>query len=314
MTNSKNSLRGALLGLVVGDALGVPVEFMSRRHLREHPVTGLRGYGTHHQPPGTWSDDSSLTFQLVETLIEGYDSKRLAERFVRWYVWNDWTPHGSVFDVGLATRSAIDRLEKGADPEHAGECDEYANGNGSLMRVLPLAFVLKNRPMQERYDLVCRVSSLTHRHLRSKIACFFYVEMLIRLLKGDEKHLAFTNTQHRVRDYVNSIDCPPGECELFTRLFYDDLSHVSESEIFSSGYVLHTLEASLWCFLTTHSYTEAVLKAVNLGDDSDTTGSVTGGLAGLTYGAEAIPAEWITALARREDIEELIGRFAASLP
>jgi ADP-ribosyl-[dinitrogen reductase] hydrolase len=313
MTNLTQQLRGALLGLVVGDALGVPVEFMSRRHLREYPVTGMRGYGTHHQPPGTWSDDSALTFQLVETLIEGYDSKRLAERFVRWYVWNDWTPHGAVFDIGLATRSAIDRLEKGSDPEKAGENDEYANGNGSLMRVLPLAFVLRHRPMQERYELVCRVSSLTHRHIRSKIACFFYVELLIRLLKGEEKHEAFTHTQHRVRDYANSIDCPTDERELFTRLFYDDLAQVPESEIFSSGYVLHTLEASIWCFLTTDSYADAVLKAVNLGDDADTTGSVTGGLAGLTYGPDAIPADWQAALARRADIDDLIARFEALL-
>jgi ADP-ribosylglycohydrolase len=313
MISTDTQVRGALLGLVVGDALGVPVEFMSRRHLHEHPVTDMRGYGTHHQPPGTWSDDSALTFQLVETLIEGYDSKRLAERFVRWYVWNEWTPHGSVFDVGIATRSAIDRLEKGTDPEQAGECDEYANGNGALMRVLPLAFVLKTRPMQERYELVCRVASLTHRHIRSKIACFFYVELLIRLLKGDEKHEAFTHTQHRVRDYVNSLNIQPDECELFTRLFYDDLAHVPETEIFSSGYVVHTLEASLWSFLTTNSYPEAVLRAVNLGDDSDTSGSVTGGLAGLTYGPEAIPAEWVAALARRDAIEDLIRRFAASL-
>ncbi|MFN8356999.1 MAG: ADP-ribosylglycohydrolase family protein [Spirosomataceae bacterium] len=306
-----SQIKGLLFGIAIGDALGVPVEFRSRSSLQKAPVTDMHGYGTHHQPPGTWSDDSALTFCLVEQLIEGFSIEGLAQKIQLWYFENYWTPHGSVFDIGIATRNAIDRLEKGVSPEASGESGEYSNGNGSLMRLLPLAFSLKNSPISERFDRVSEVSSITHGHIRSRIVCFFAVEFLIQLLKGKDKVEAYQNTQHTVRDFVNSIDCAGDEKELFVRIFYDDIRQLPEQEIFSSGYVVHTLEASLWCFLTTDSFEAAVLKAVNLGDDTDTTGAVTGGMAGLYYGFSAIRPKWVKLVARSGEIEHLSERFAA---
>lgn len=305
----KEQINGLIFGTAVGDALGVPVEFRSRASLKTTPVIDMRAFGTHHQPAGTWSDDSALTFCLIEQLIEGFDLQQFAKKLQRWYFENYWTPHGVVFDIGISTRNAIDRLEKGILPEHSGEKDEYANGNGSLMRILPLAFSLRNSPISERFDRVSEVSAITHAHVRSRIACFFAVDFTINLLKGKEKFEAFTTTQHTVRDFVNSVECSGDEKELFVRLFYDDIRHIPVDEIYSSGYVVHTLEASLWCFLTTESFSEAVLKAVNLGDDTDTTGSVTGALAGLYYGFQKIPQEWTKQLARYEDITDLAERF-----
>jgi ADP-ribosylglycohydrolase len=305
----KMQTKGLLYGIAIGDALGVPVEFMSRKHLQANPVTSMRAYGTHHQPAGTWSDDTAMSMLLVEQLIEGYEVQKLADRFCKWYQYNDWTPHGEIFDMGVATRNAMDKLAKGIPAIQSGECDDYSNGNGSLMRILPLAIYLQNKPIDDRFRMVKEICSITHAHIRSIIGCFFAVEFVISLLKEKDKCDAYYETQNLVRDYLHLIDIKTSEIELYNRILFDDISCIPQEDIYSSGYILHTLEASLWAFLTTDNFKDAVLKAVNLGDDTDTIGSVTGGLAGLYYGFEQIPSEWVEALAKREKIEELNTKF-----
>jgi ADP-ribosyl-[dinitrogen reductase] hydrolase len=301
--------KGLLFGIAIGDALGVPVEFMSRKHLQANPVTCMREYGTHHQPAGTWSDDSSMSFLLVEQLIKGYDVEGLGKQFCQWYQYNYWTPHGEIFDMGVATRNALDKVAKGVSALQSGECDDYSNGNGSLMRILPLAIYLQDKPIDQRFCITKEVSGITHSHIRSVIGCFFVIEFMIQLLAGKDKCDAYSEAQNIVRDYLHLIDVKSSEIELYNRILFDDISRIPEQDIYSSGYVLHTLEASLWAFLTTENFKDAVLKAVNLGDDADTIGAITGGMAGLFYGFEQIPEEWINQLARREDIEELSHRW-----
>jgi ADP-ribosyl-[dinitrogen reductase] hydrolase len=301
--------KGLLFGIAIGDALGVPVEFMSRKHLQTNPVMGMREYGTHHQPAGTWSDDSSMSFLLVEQLIKGYDVEGLGKQFCQWYQYNYWTPHGEIFDMGVATRNALDKVAKGVSSLQSGECDDYSNGNGSLMRILPLAIYLQDKPIDQRFCITKEVSGITHSHIRSVIGCFFAIEFMIQLLAGKDKCVAYSEAQNIVRDYLHLIDIKSSEIELYNRILFDDISRIPEQDIYSSGYVLHTLEASLWAFLTTENFKDAVLKAVNLGDDADTIGAITGGMAGLFYGFEQIPEEWINQLARKEDIENLCNRL-----
>ena len=301
--------KGLLFGIAIGDALGVPVEFMSRKHLQANPVVGMREYGTHHQPAGTWSDDSAMSFLLVEQLIEGYDIERLGKKFCQWYQYNYWTPHGEIFDIGVATRNALDKVAKGISALESGECDDYSNGNGSLMRILPLAIYLQDKPIDQRFCITKEVSGITHSHIRSVIGCFFAVEFVIQLLKSKDKCDAYYEAQNIVRDYLHLIDIKSTEIELYNRILFDDISRIPEQDIYASGYVLHTLEASLWAFLTTDNFKEAVLKAVNLGNDADTVGAITGGMAGLFYGVEQIPEEWINQLARTKDIENLGMRY-----
>ncbi|WP_420153937.1 ADP-ribosylglycohydrolase family protein [Siphonobacter sp.] len=313
---SDSRIHGFLIGTAVGDAMGVPVEFTTRNFLKNKPVEGMRAYGTHHQPAGTWSDDSALTYQTIETLIQGLDYRILANRFLNWYLHGEWTAHGSVFDIGISTRNALDRLEQGVEPLKAGETSELCNGNGSLMRMLPLAFYFHYQQpklsLDERFAIVRNVSSLTHGHIRSVIACFVLVSFAQELLAGKEKVEAYRTIQQSLGSFPEQI-CSADECELFARILKEDLIQLSEKEIYSSGYVLHSLEAALWSFLTTDTYSDAVLRAVNLADDADTTGSVTGGLAGLYYGLEGIPVDWVQTLARLEDIEDLAGRFTRFL-
>ncbi|MEZ0540873.1 ADP-ribosylglycohydrolase family protein [Fibrella arboris] len=317
----RNRVTEALLGMAVGDALGVPVEFMARTTLKGQPVTTMQGYGTHQQPPGTWSDDSSLAFCLAESLCAGYNLQDIANRFVDWYEHGYWTPHGHVFDIGIATSTALHKLATGTSPLLAGGAGEQDNGNGSLMRILPLIFYSKNQPILERFRLIKEVSGLTHRHIRSVFACFVYGEYALLLLEGMEKYAAFRAMQQRVTSFMKQHSVLPGnEADHFHRLLETPVGdyeirpiyNCSEPEIASSGYVLHTLEASFWCFLTTDTYAEAVLKAVNLGSDTDTTGCVTGGLAGLYYRIDSIPSDWLTALVRKGDMIDLGNRLLAA--
>jgi ADP-ribosylglycohydrolase len=317
----KNKIEAGLFGVAVGDALGVPYEFLSRNQMKESPAVDMIGYGTHNQPAGTWSDDSSLTFCLAETLAEEYDLQKLANRYVNWKEHSYWTPHGEVFDIGIATSIAIHKLHCGKDPVLAGGDTEDSNGNGSLMRVLPLLFYIKDMPIEQRFQHVKEVSSLTHRHIRSIMACFIYLEYALQLFNGKSKDDALKEMQEIVKSFFENANIPQSEIECFHRILsikvgdYDvqPIESVSESEVFSSGYVLNTLEAAIWCFLQTDNYKDAVLRAVNLGSDTDTTAAVAGGLAGIYYGIENIPAKWIDGLARSNDINDLANRLSKKL-
>lgn len=299
-----------LLGVAVGDAIGVPVEFISRAELARDPVEGMRAYGSHRQPPGTWSDDSSLTFCLAEMLCGDYDLLNLAGRFINWKQHAYWTPRGEVFDIGMGTSGAIDRLARGVSPVMAGGDSVDSNGNGSLMRILPLLLRVRKENIDRRFSLVKDVSSLTHRHIRSVLACFIYLEMALQLIDGNGKFDAYRKTYDMANAFLaETAICTGEERKHFERILSGNIGAENESQIHSSGYVLHTLEASVWCLLNTGTYAEAVLKATNLGSDTDTTAAVTGGLAGLVYGWQAIPEEWLLALACRKEIENLAGRL-----
>lgn len=297
-----------ILGVAVGDALGVPVEFKKRGTFH---VTSMQGYGTHHQPPGTWSDDTSLTLALADNLLADGDRPDLeciAWGFTEWYDKAAYTPYGKVFDVGNATAAAIKRLKKGVAPEKAGGADERDNGNGSLMRVAPLAFYMFGiRDAEERFRIVRDVSSLTHAHEWSVAACYIYVEMLNKLRMGRKKKAAYAELRE---DFARGVPfISKATLAKFVRILENDISLLPEEEIRSSGFVIDTLEAALWCFLTTDNYKDAVLKAVNLGEDTDTTGAVTGALAGLAYGLGSIPREWLDQLAGREEIQRIAIRM-----
>ena len=303
------SCKDILFGVAIGDALGVPVEFKSREEISQQPVTDMIGYGTHNKPAGTFSDDSSLNFCLAEAIASGFSLEGTARNFINWRYDNYWTADNEVFDIGITTQRAIDRLVKGTPPQHAGDFEEESNGNGSLMRILPLLVYIKDKPTVTRYDLIKQVSSMTHGHARSVIACFYYLEFALGLLDGEEKFVVYNRLQKDVAEYLRSINMSRDETSLFDRLLIDRIDMIPENQIRSSGYVLHTLEASIWCLLNTDNYKDAVLKAVNLGQDTDTTSAVTGGLAGLLYGHDSIPQHWLSQLARKDDIEDLSVRM-----
>lgn len=302
-------IKSALFGLAIGDALGVPVEFKSREQLTADPVQVMKGYGSWNQPPGTWSDDSSLAFCLAESLTLGYNIDDIANNFIKWRDTGFWGAHHKLFDIGGATRFAIDRLKNGTPPSVSGGLQENDNGNGSLMRVLPVLFYIRDKEIDERYQVIKEVSSITHAHFRSVFACFIYIELAIELLKSLSWENSLQNTKERVNEFAVNGDFNPNEVAFFDRVLKQDIGTFAESEIQSSGYVVHTLEAACWCVATTSNYEDAVLKAVNLGGDTDTTACVTGGIAGLLYGYENVPQVWIGQIARKDDIHNLSERL-----
>jgi ADP-ribosylglycohydrolase len=305
-------IRSVLIGVAVGDAVGVPVEFNARGTLQMNPVTDMFGFGTHNQPRGTFSDDSSLTFCLAEALTVDFDLKNVAQNFIKWRDKGYWTANGTVFDIGGTTNQAISRLKQDIAPEKAGGFSERDNGNGSLMRIAPLMFYLLDKPLHERYDIISKVSSITHGHIRSVVACFYYLELAIALYEGADKFAAYHKLQE-LSGFLEQIYTEDETPALFNRILQGNIDKLPQREIQSGGYVIHTLEASIWCLLTTDNYRDAVLKAVNLGSDTDTTAAVLGGLAGLLYGEDNIPDHWITQLARHQDIAELAKRMADKL-
>lgn len=307
------TITAAFLGLATGDALGVPVEFQSRENLKKNPVEVMMGFGTWNQMPGTFSDDSSLTFCLADALIEGFDLNRIARYFASWKNYGLWAARGFAFSIGTGTLKALQKFENGTAPELAGGDTERDNGNGSLMRILPMAFFCLNEHPGKRFELVQKVSAITHRHIRAVIACFYYTEFARELLSGKDKFKVYKELQNRIPSFLDKQKIPPAEIEIFHRLLRVDITEFKEEEIHSGGYVLDTLEATIWCLLTTGSYKEAVLKAVNLGGDTDTTGAVTGGLAGILYGKKGIPAAWLRQLEGRKEIEQLALQFGTSL-
>ena len=304
-----NTIKSALFGVAVGDALGVPHEFSRPEDLRENPVTEMVGYGTYNLPPGTWSDDSSLTFCLAESLCSGFNTDYMGELFVKWYYQDYWTATGEVFDIGIGTRNALYKIKNGTKAELAGGQDEKDNGNGSLMRILPLVFDIKHLPIEERFERTRQVSAITHGHIRAVMACFYYLEFAKQLIEGKSKFDIYKDLQKSMPSFYEKTGISGSEIAQFDRLLNTNIADLPLTEIRSGGYVIETIEACIWCLLTTENYKDAVLKAVNLGHDTDTTAAVTGGLAGLMYGFDEIPQEWVEKLAKREEIEELGERF-----
>ena len=311
-----NIWKDGMLGLIVGDALGVPVEFMSRTELMKNPVTGMREYGTHHQPRGTWSNDSSMALAELDSIrmVGTIDYTDMMERFSRWCMHGEYTPFGEVFDIGIATSRALMNYAKGIAPLESGGKTEWDNGNGSLMRILPVCLYLFKRQKKvctsenESIYMIHAVSALTHAHVRSQMACGIYY-FLVKAILEEEGSLEnrLQKGMDRAYQYYRQDLSNHRELENYKRLA--DLSEFKETPkegIKSSGYVVDTLEAAVWCLLHSHSYKETVLMAVNLGEDTDTVGAVAGGLAGLYYKEEGIPQEWIQVIQRREWIEEVL--------
>lgn len=308
-----NLNKDILLGTAIGDALGLPVQFLDREVVAKNPVTTMIGYGQFNVPAGTWSDDSSLSLCLAESLCKGYDLSDIANNFVKWMFEGFWTPFNKAFDIGKTTYFAVVNLRNGVSPYLAGMDRERDNGNGSLMRILPLVPYILNMEVEERYKIIGEVSSLTHRHPRSILACIALCEFAIQYINQQSCEKAYQTMQQTLlqllkREMFIEENVP---FKRLIELSYNEFKAIELKDIRSTGYVIDTLEASLWCIFNTSNFKDTVLKAVNLGDDTDTVGAIAGGLAGIIYGSDSIPNEWLDVLARKDDIIELANKLDA---
>jgi len=309
-------IKSMLLGFAVADALGVPVEFKSRESLKKNPVVDMQGFGTYNQPAGTWSDDTSMTLATMESIsrLKKIDYADIMQNFSMWLERGKFTPFGKVFDCGMTCRRAIFNFSrkifgKTKSPLECGATDENSNGNGSLMRILPavcyLYKIYGENFSAEAMKIIHEISSLTHAHKRSQIGCGIYSLIAVEVLSGKNLQESIAIGLEKSKNfYADEV-----ELQNYSRLFQADFKNLSEDEIKSSGYVVHTLEAALWCLLNTDSYKNLALKAVNLGGDTDTVAAVAGGLAGIFYGVENIPVEWLETLQNKNYLENIAENF-----
>jgi ADP-ribosyl-[dinitrogen reductase] hydrolase len=309
-----SAIRSAIWGFVVGDALGVPYEFLEREDIRIEPCTGMSGYGTHEQPPGTWSDDSSMMLCVLENCLNGGDARSLANLFLKWYREGYMTAGGSVFDIGNTTRMALTRLEMGHTASTSGLDHEASRGNGSMMRCLPYAF--GSNFSKSMFEMI-KANRITHADSLCHECCIFYIRLVRSLIDGMDKAEALQSAGAFLRFGWRITDDDMNEDSilhksLFKRLFDPSFPALPEKEIRSQGYVIDTLEASIWCFMTCNSYPEAVMKAVNLGGDTDTIAALTGALAGIYFRHEDIPEDWIKSIRNRECVQSLIEKASVT--
>ena len=296
-------VKDGIIGLVIGDALGVPVEFKYRESLKIDPVTKMEGYGTYNMPPGTWSDDSSMTIATMASIVNKneIDYDDIMKEFLEWIENGKYTQYQDTFDYGITTLHGIMNYKNGIDAIKCGGTDERDNGNGSLMRILPLAFI-----PDIDYETIENISGLTHGHLRSKIACVFYIEIAKSMLENNltiDEHIKLAG--NKIKEHYKDS----GELHHFKRIFNDELN--DEDNISSKGYVITTFESVIYSLKNTDNFRDAVLKAVNLGRDTDTVGAICGGLAGIFYGFDSIPIDWINEIPKIDEVIELCEKYEA---
>ncbi|KAL8919238.1 MAG: hypothetical protein Q9208_006899 [Pyrenodesmia sp. 3 TL-2023] len=307
-------IRGSFYGVAVCDALGAPVEFCQRGTFP--PVTGLRYNRNFDLAPGCWTDDTSMTLCLAQSLVDrkgGFDAQDQVKKYIKWYMDGYMSSIGKCFDIGNATRNALaiwrEHLKGTAPGEEAmasGQKSVDASlkrkmqcGNGSLMRVSPVGLVF-HQDEAKAVEYAALSSQVTHPYPTNAEACMVYTKMTAATFKHSSKadlasivaDWAFEDPDLRSRFEKYS---DPGSWK-----------EVESDRISSSGYVVHSLEASLWAFFTTDSFEEGALKVVNLGDDADTVGAIYGGIAGAYYGVEAIPKKWLTRLEAKDIVDAVV--------
>ncbi|WP_345820599.1 ADP-ribosylglycohydrolase family protein [Methylobacterium fujisawaense] len=273
---------GAFLGLAVGDALGTTLEFETRD--TKPPVTDMVGGGPFNLNAGQWTDDTAMSLCLADSLLacDGLDERDLMERFCRWYELGENSCTGSCFDIGITTRKALESFRRTDNPV-AGPVDPRTAGNGSIMRLAPVALRFGNDNDRLK-DAARRQSYVTHGADESVDGCDALAVVLASLIGGKP-----------LSDVLSASYGP--FCPGIQAIIDGSWRGRARSDIRSSGYVIDSLESALWCVAETSNFRDAVLLAVNLGDDADTVGAITGQIAGAAYGLSSIPEEWFARLA-----------------
>ena len=293
-------LSGAVWGHLVGDAMGVPYEFGP-------PVLPADVEWGHQasyrpQPPGTWSDDGGLMLALLDSLVDaGFDPADQGRRALEWWQGDGYKP-GPVFDIGLITRESLDRFRSGTPAELAGGADEHQNGNGSLMRILPVALTGMAASDVELIDMAMRASALTHRHPRARVTCAVYVLTARELLRGErDRGAALDRSFHSVAAHIGDAE----KTELGIIANYKNRS--------GSGYVVDCFWSAWDAFALSDCFEDTIRNAISHGDDADTTAAVAGGLAGAYWGVSSIPSQWLANMRGVEIVNAILRKLLITL-
>jgi ADP-ribosylglycohydrolase len=295
---------GAMVGLAAGDALGTTLEF--RRPGDFEPLTDMVGGGPFRLQPGEWTDDTSMALCLAESLLEcGFDADDQLRRYIGWYREGHLSSNGRCFDIGNTVREALHAFERDRDARTSGATHEMSAGNGSIMRLAPVPIRYANDEAKA-IELAGASSKPTHAHPEAVDACRYLAGVIVGAMQGRAKDEILRPLFSPVGGGWQVGALVPAIEEVASGSF----QRRRPPAIKGSGYVTRSLEAALWAFATTETFEEGALRAVNLGDDADTTGAVFGQIAGAFYGVEAIPTRWREKLAHASTIESMARRLA----
>lgn len=318
----RDRIFGGIYGTAVGDALGVPFETESYESMRRNPCIGMTGHIHHNQPAGSWSDDTSMTLCSADSLCKGFDPEDMMKKFVLWKNRKQYTAAGVVFDVGRICRKAINQFTEGVPALLCGDASVNGNGNGSIMRILPVALYQQYLYPADDTELdrflgpVHDASVITHAHPVAQMCCGLFTLTIREFFQEDSPGISVLRMAQRAFEKGQALYESMGglfseeirKPELF--IAPEKLILLDGKELPNWGYVINTWNIALLSFLTTGSFRDCVLKAVNMGGDTDSNGAVAGALAGTFYGMESIPEEWLGTVQNRRLIDLICGKFA----
>lgn len=312
---NENVVRNALIGAAVGDAFGVPYEFLFRETTSKVLKDEMLGCDTHMDfysdwgdevPAGSWSDDTSMIVATMSSMIknQGIDYEDIMEQFLSWINENKYTSIDKAFGLGGTVEKALARKRRGIDALECGGKDFQDNGNGSLMRILPFSLfcIMNNIDNDEMVEIISNGSALTHGNDISKMACVMYTVFLKGIINTKNKDKAYS----RMKNFLYEQYFDSEVIKHFSRILYDELSFNSIKE---SGYVVDTLEGVLYSVMYSNNYEDTIKKCVRIGYDTDTLGCIAGSIAGTLYGHSDIPRQWLDKLKKQEYLDKLSKRF-----
>ena len=298
-------LRDAIYGHLVADAVGTPYEFKSPMQIPSFENIDMippPGFKKSWQgvPYGSWSDDGSQTLCLLEYYSESPNEwpSAWANKLLKWQKGHLWV-NGIPFDSGNQTAEALGRIAEGVDPLDAAGNSELSNGNGSLMRALPTAFTFFDAPDAEFFTEVANISSITHNHIRSKLCCMFYCQIARELISGIQFQAAIFAAKEKLEAILDDVDHKE----------WDLVWDYQRREPCGTGYVLDALWSAIYSLNMSDSYEECIRRCIELGNDTDTTACIAGGLAGIIYGYDGIPSHWIDLLKDKHVVEQILEKF-----
>ncbi len=314
MANPRTSIesrkRGAFLGMAIGDALGAAVEFKMPGSFAE--VTSFRGGGPHGLGPGEWTDDTSMALALADSIVhQGWDLSDQLSRYIDWRENGRYSVNGRCFDIGITVSSALSAFRRDGDPLTCASSDDRSSGNGSIMRLAPVPIHFFDL-FPDRIDLLLRMadesSITTHASPQCRSACRYMTLILCGLMSGERREDVLSGHWQPLQQLMKLEPLHPAVQEIAAGSYRNR----NPPDIRGSGYVVHTLEASLWAFHNADSFDQAVLRVVNLGEDADTTGAVCGQIAGAHWGVDGVPGHWLDNLARRDILDPALDALLAA--
>lgn len=302
-----------MLGLAVGDAMGVPIKFSNRETLLNKPITKMNGYGNYNVPKGNWSGITSLSLATMDSFTKclKIDYNDLMKRFCKWINDGKYSSCNVVFDINEVTKVALTHYYSDLEvPLKCGLKNITSNDNGSLMRMYPVAYFcyMKHLTEEQTECIAITLSSLTHAHPISCLGCYLYIMYIIFILKGYNK----LDSYYMLRDIDYGM-FKKDTLKVYKNILNDDIALKDIDDIKSTNSIVDTLEASLWVILNTTNYHESIIASINLGGDTNTIGAITGSMAGLLYGSSSIPIKWINELKNISFLQKTCSKFEAML-